>query len=62
MLAEVVVKLKEIKKDHPFTYLVPKELEKEIGIGSLVEIPLGRRKTTGVVVDLAVRRHTIVLV
>ncbi len=36
----------------PFDYLIPERLA-EIGIGTVLEVPFGRRRIPGVVVDLA---------
>jgi primosomal protein N' (replication factor Y) len=35
--------------DGPWDYLVPEKLAKEIGVGSLVRVPFGRRRVRGVV-------------
>jgi len=51
MLAEVVVKLKDRRKDIPLTYLIAKNLEKKIKPGSIVEAPLGRRTVPGYVLE-----------
>ena len=37
--------------ENPYSYTVPKEIEQSVVIGSRVEVPLGRRKTTGYVVS-----------
>ena len=36
----------------PFDYLIPERLP-EIGVGTVLEVPFGRRRIPGVVVDLA---------
>lgn len=36
----------------PFDYLIPPEME-EIGVGTVLEVPFGRRRVTGVVVEIA---------
>ena len=37
----------------PFDYLIPERLAGEIGVGTVLEVPFGRRRITGVVVELA---------
>ena len=34
-----------------FTYSVPQKFRSQIGIGSRVTAPLGKRRTTGIIVD-----------
>ena len=53
--ADIIVDISLEKLDKTFQYLVPQELESQIQIGMLVEIPFGRgdRRTTGYVVELS---------
>ena len=50
--ANVIVDISHEKLDKTFQYLVPNELETEIGLGMLVDIPFGHRTITGYVVEL----------
>lgn len=50
--ANVIVDISHEKLDKTFQYLVPSELEGEIGLGMLVDIPFGHRTITGYVVEL----------
>jgi primosomal protein N' (replication factor Y) len=52
MYAQVVVLTYQSPEIDSYTYLVPKELEKEIKIGQLVEIPFGKRNPQGIVVEI----------
>lgn len=51
MIANIVPATKTIETD-TFSYLVPKELEDHIRIGSIVQIPFGRRTLRGVVLAI----------
>ncbi|EKD57369.1 MAG: Primosomal protein N' [uncultured bacterium] len=59
MYAQVVVLTYQAPDINYFTYEVPKELEKEIKVGQLVEVPFGKRSPMGVVVNIETRntRH-----
>ena len=50
--ANVIVDISHEKLDKTFQYLVPSDLENEIGLGMLVDIPFGHRTITGYVVEL----------
>lgn len=50
--ANVIVDISHEKLDKTFQYLVPKDLENEVGLGMLVDIPFGHRTITGYVVEL----------
>jgi len=50
--ANIIVDISHEKLDKTFQYLVPKELEQEIALGVLVDIPFGHRTITGYVVEL----------
>ena len=50
--ANIIVDISHEKLDKTFQYLVPKELEDEISLGVLVDIPFGYRTITGYVVEL----------
>jgi primosomal protein N' (replication factor Y) len=52
MYAEVVVLTYQAPDINSFTYEIPKELEKEIKIGQLVEVPFGKRSPQGIVVEI----------
>ena len=52
MYAEVVVLTYQAPDISSFAYEVPKELEKEIKIGQLVEVPFGKRNPMGIVINL----------
>ena len=49
MYADVVVLTYQAPDINYFTYLVPKNLEKEIKVGQLVEVPFGKRNPIGIV-------------
>jgi len=51
MIADIVPATKTIDTD-TFSYLVPKELEEVIEVGSIVQISFGRRSVSGVVLTL----------
>ncbi|KKR51228.1 MAG: Primosomal protein N [Candidatus Curtissbacteria bacterium GW2011_GWA1_40_16] len=51
MYADVVVLTYQSPEIDSYTYLIPKELEKEIKIGQLVEVPFGKRNPLGIVVN-----------
>ncbi len=53
MYAEVVVLTYQAPDINSFTYEVPKELEKEIKIGQLVEVPFGIRNPMGVIINIS---------
>lgn len=50
--ANIIVDISHEKLDKTFQYLVPEELEAEINVGVLVDIPFGYRTITGYVVEL----------
>ncbi len=50
--ANVIVDISHEKLDKTFQYLIPEELENEISVGVLVDIPFGSRSITGYVVEL----------
>ena len=50
--ANIIVDISHEKLDKTFQYLVPQELEQEIVLGVLVDIPFGHRTITGYVVEL----------
>lgn len=54
IFANVIVDISHEKLDRPFQYRIPDELEKEIVIGSCVEIPFGKadRRMTGYVIEI----------
>lgn len=52
MIAEVIVDVPAAPTDQPYDYAVPEELQSEIFVGSRVEIPFGRQKRMGYVIDL----------
>ena len=52
MIAEVIVDVPAQATDRPFDYLVPKELESEVRVGSRVHVPFGNRKLIGYVVKI----------
>lgn len=52
MLADVIVETKTRGDSETFSYLVPKELETNVRVGSIVEVPFGRRTLLGVVSSL----------
>ncbi len=52
MYAQVVVLTYQSPEIDSYTYLVPKELEKEIKVGQLVEVPFGKRNPQGIVVAI----------
>lgn len=49
MYADVVVLTYQSPEIDSYTYLIPRELEKEIKIGQIVEIPFGKRNPLGLV-------------
>ncbi|MDO4521526.1 MAG: primosomal protein N' [Eubacteriales bacterium] len=55
MFADIIVDISHEKLDRTFQYLVPENLQKNIRIGSVVQIPFGRsnRATKGYVVGLS---------
>ncbi len=50
MVARVAI---DLSLDRPFTYLVPKELEKKLAVGQLLSVPFGHRVAQGFVLELA---------
>ncbi len=60
MYADVVVLTYQSPDINYFTYLVPKNLEKEIKVGQLVQVPFGSRNPVGIVLSIVNRPSTIV--
>lgn len=56
MYAQVVVLTNQSPDTDSYTYEIPKELEKEIKVGQLVEVPFGKRNPMGIVVSIQ-NRH-----
>ena len=54
MYADIVVLTYQSPDINYFTYLIPKNLEKEIKVGQLVQVPFGNRIPMGIVVGLHV--------
>lgn len=52
MIAEVIVDVPATPTDQPYDYAVPEELQSEIFVGSRVEVPFGRQRRMGYVIDL----------
>ena len=52
MYAQVVVLTYQSPEIDSYTYLIPKELEKEIKVGQLVEVPFGKRNPMGIIVEI----------
>lgn len=54
LYADIIIDISLEKLDKTFQYLVPRELESEIGIGMQVEVPFGKggRRITGYVLEL----------
>ena len=50
--ANIIVDISHEKLDKTFQYLIPQELEEEVRVGVLVDIPFGNRAITGYVVEL----------
>ncbi len=50
--ANIIVDISHEKLDKTFQYLVPEELQSEVRVGVLVDIPFGNRSITGYVVEL----------
>lgn len=50
--ANIIVDISHEKLDKTFQYLIPEELETEIRVGMMVEVPFGNRAITGYVVEL----------
>ncbi len=50
--ANVIVDISHEKLDKTFQYLIPDELQEQVGLGVLVDIPFGNRSITGYVVEL----------
>lgn len=58
MIAEVIVDVPAQAADRPFDYLIPKELEPDIRVGSRVHVPFGNRKLIGYVVKIKEKAET----
>src|SRR3989338_10369061 len=52
MYAQVVVLTYQPPDIPSYTYLVQKELEKEIKVGQFVSVPFGQRNPTGLIISL----------
>lgn len=52
MYAEIIPNLRLPKNINTFTYLVPKELEGEVKVGQIVEIPFRAGRKEGVILEL----------
>ncbi len=54
MFADIIVDISHEKLDRVFAYRIPHELQNEVKVGSMVDIPFGNgnRVTTGYVVDI----------
>ena len=52
MKVNVLVELSNRNIDKTFTYLVPKDLEKDIKIGIRVKVPFGKQKLEGFIIDI----------
>lgn len=54
LYADIIIDISLEKLDRTFQYLVPEEMEEQIAIGMLVEVPFGKgsRRITGYVLDL----------
>ena len=50
--ANIIVDISHEKLDKTFQYLIPEELQDEVRLGVLVDIPFGNRSITGYVVEL----------
>ena len=50
--ANIIVDISHEKLDKTFQYLIPDNLQKEVSVGVLAEIPFGNRSITGYVVEL----------
>lgn len=50
--ANIIVDISHEKLDKTFQYLIPEELQDEVCVGVLVDIPFGARSLTGYVVEL----------
>ena len=50
--ANIIVDISHEKLDKTFQYLIPKELEEQVRVGVMVDIPFGNRSITGYVVEL----------
>ncbi len=44
LYADIIIDISLEKLDRTFQYLVPEELEQDIGIGMPIEVPFGKRK------------------
>ena len=54
MFANIIVDISHEKLDRPFGYIVPKELEDKVHVGTAVMIPFGRgnRLISGYVIEI----------
>lgn len=59
MYADVVVLTYQSPDIDSYTYKIPKNLEKQIKIGQLVEVPFGKRNPMGVVLSIVNRPSTV---
>ncbi|MCM1308450.1 MAG: primosomal protein N' [Butyrivibrio sp.] len=50
--AGVIVDISHEKLDKTFQYIIPRELEESVGIGTRVNIPFGKSRRTGYVVEI----------
>lgn len=52
--ANIIVDISHEKLDRPFGYIIPKELEDKISIGTQIVIPFGKgnREITGYVIEI----------
>ena len=50
--ANIIVDISHEKLDKTFQYLIPEELQEEVCVGVLVNVPFGNRSITGYVVEL----------
>lgn len=59
LFANIIVDISHEKLDRPFGYIIPKELEETIDIGSVVEIPFGKgnRVIKGFVIEITDKSH-----
>lgn len=52
MIAEVLVEIKAKNIDNTFSYLIPKEIQEKIKIGTRVLVPFGKQKLEGFVLNI----------
>ena len=55
MYADIVVLTYQSPEIESYTYKVPKELEKQIKPGQLVQVPFGKRNPFGIIVTVRLR-------